>query len=326
MSITGIGSSLNNYTIGQMMSRMKARDPSELAASSEVEEKPNLSELFAELDTDSSGILTSDEDPQSLLDKLSEMTGMSENLEAFLNTYDTDGVEGLSEDEVIAALEANRPQGPPPPPGGMGRPDETEMVDAADADGNGIIDEDEAEALVDIINNATGSTLTAADLIDEYAENSEGLTTTEAVAAMMAYRPDGSSSSSAKGTSFEQEYVGSLETDEDGFLTSESIDSIVSFINEATGSELTKEDFLEKYATDSDGDGDIDSDDGITVDGAVAGMEAYRPEGPPSQDNMSMTAMAIGTYETMSLMGSQNMGDIFSMMMEDPQESINRMI
>jgi Ca2+-binding EF-hand superfamily protein len=194
MMINSISSS--NYTVGQM-SGVRNRGATGGTEQSGNRAKPNFAEMFTKLDTNSSGGLDSDE-VQDLTEKISEATGISVNLSEFLSTYDTSGDGTLSQDETITALKANRPQQgpPPPPPGGMGGmqgkgPDESDMVNAADTDGDGIISEEEATSLVDIINNATGSSLKAADFIKTYDENGDGLSADEAVAAMEANRPEG---------------------------------------------------------------------------------------------------------------------------------------
>lgn len=198
--------SSSSYSVGQM-SGVRNRSATGGAEQAGSREKPNLSELFAKLDADSSGGLGSDE-VQDLTEMISEATGVSVDLSEFLATYDTNGDANLSEEESIAALEANRPQGPPPPPpGGMGRmqghgPDESGLVDAADTDGNGVISAEEAAGLVDIINHATGSGLKAEDFITTYDENGDGsFSTDEAVAALEANRPEGPSGQSLGGSS-----------------------------------------------------------------------------------------------------------------------------
>ena len=78
---------------------------------------PDPVEIFNKVDEDDSGGLDQTEF-QDLADKISKATGEEMDTEALLATYDTDEDGVLSEEEAIAALEANRPEGPPPP-GGM---------------------------------------------------------------------------------------------------------------------------------------------------------------------------------------------------------------
>lgn len=192
MTISGIGSS--SYSVG-MLSGMRTRSATGETEQTSTKEKPSLGKLFTKLDADGSGGLDSTE-VQSLTEKIGEATGVSVDLSEFLATYDADSDGTLSEDETASALEANRPQGPPPPPpggmGGMRGPDESEMVSSADANGDGVISAEEAEGLVGIINNATGSSLAAEDFVGSYDSDGDGsLSTDEAVAAMEANRPQG---------------------------------------------------------------------------------------------------------------------------------------
>lgn len=238
MSLIGIGSSINGYSIGQMMSQMQTRVSSDDGTSSGTKEKPDLSQLVSQLDTDSSGSLDTTDEIQSLADAINRASGVSEDLNEFLSNYDTDKDGSLSEEEALSALEANPPQGPPPPPpGGMGSSFEEELVSSLDEDGDGVISAEEAAGLVDVINKATGSSLKAEDFVSDY---------------------------------------------------------------------------------DSDGDGVFSTEE------AVAAMEENRPDGPPPPpEDQGMTAAALETYMAMSLLGSQNTGDLLTMMMENSQESID---
>ncbi|MGE4560693.1 MAG: EF-hand domain-containing protein [Desulfobulbus sp.] len=236
MSLTGIGSSTNGYSIGQMMSRMQTQVSS---SDGGTKEKPDLSQLVSQLDADSSGSLDTADEIQDLADAINRASGVSDDLNEFLSNYDTDQDGSLSEEEALSALEANPPQGPPPPPpGSMGGSFEEDLVSSLDQDGDGVISAEEAAGLVDVINNATGSSLKAEDVVSEY---------------------------------------------------------------------------------DSDGDGVFSTEE------AVAAMEENRPYGPPPPpEDQGMTAAALETYTTMSLLGSQNTGDLLTMMMENSRESIDR--
>lgn len=279
--------------------------------------------MFTTLDADSSGSLSTTE-VQTLTDKISEATGVSVDLSEFMTTYDTDGVEGLSEDETMAALEANRPQGPPP--GGMGGgADETDMVSAADANGDGVISEAEAESLVEIINNATGSSMTAEEFISDNAEEgSSTLTLDEAVTAMEANRPEGPSSETAEtasaqgamqgGPDFSQMFS-EIDASQDGSLSGDEIDSLAGIISGATGSTMEASDLLSSY--DADGDGSLSEDETATA------LEANRPAGPPpppesgsGESEDAATAAAIENYLKMAALGEgdQTSSDLYSML------------
>lgn len=304
MSIMGIGSSMSSSVIGQMMSRMQTRGSSEEQSSAvSGKEKPDLAALVTQLDADSSGSLESGE-IEDLAEKISQATGVSTDLTEFMTTYDTDGNESLSQDEAVAALEANAPQGPPPGGmGGMGGSMEEDLVSSADSDGDGTIDSEEAEALVDFINTATGSSLSVEDFMsDSDTDGTEGLSTEEAVAGLEANRPQGPppGGMGGMGGSMESDLVSSADSDSDGTISTEEAESLVDFINTATGSSLSVEDFMS--ASDSDGE------NGVTLEEAVAGVEANRPEGTPAAatEGNSFTAMALETYMTMSAMGADN--------------------
>lgn len=188
MTISSISSS--SHSIGQMAT-MRTRAASGTTEQAAAKGKPNLAEMFTKLDADGSGSLDSTE-VQSLTEKISEATGVSVDLSEFLATYDSDSDGSLSEDETVTALEANRPQGAPPMGGMMRGTGESEMVSAADTNGDGVISAEEAAGLVDIINNATGSELKAEDFVSTYDENGDGsFSADEAVAAMEANRPQG---------------------------------------------------------------------------------------------------------------------------------------
>ncbi len=73
---------------------------------------PNPEEMFSELDSDSSGALSSDE-LQTLLDKMAEVTGESQEASELLTMYDNDSDGVLSSDEMDTMMKA---MGPPPPP------------------------------------------------------------------------------------------------------------------------------------------------------------------------------------------------------------------
>jgi hypothetical protein len=74
---------------------------------------PDRVEIFSKTDTDGSGGLDQTEF-QTLTDIISEATGEDVDVEELFATYDEDGDGVLSEEEATAAMEANRPQGPPP--------------------------------------------------------------------------------------------------------------------------------------------------------------------------------------------------------------------
>jgi len=322
MTISGISSS--SYSTG-LMATMRTRTASGATEQTTTKGKPDLGEMFTKLDADSSGGLDSTE-VQSLTEKISEATGVSVDLSEFLATYDADGDGSLSEDETVAALEANRPQGPPP--GGMmgmmKGPDEADMVSTADANGDGTIGAEEAEGLVDIINTATGSSLQAEDFTATYDEDGDGsLSTDEAVAAMEANRPQGGppprggmDGMQGSGPDYAQMFT-DTDADGDGSISATEAESLADIISSATGSTMAASDLIKGY--DADGDGVLSEEETATA------LEANRPAGPPpSSENLastaegidSVTTAAIEQYLQMAALGmeGQTGGDLFTML------------
>jgi Ca2+-binding EF-hand superfamily protein len=121
------------------------------------------------------------------------------DLAEFLTNYDTDADGALSEDEAATALEASRPQGPPPEGMMAGRgamqgsgPDYAQMFSEADTDGDSSISATEAESLADIISSATGTTIKADDVITAYDADGDGaLSAEETATALEANQPAG---------------------------------------------------------------------------------------------------------------------------------------
>jgi hypothetical protein len=118
MTISGIGAS--SYYTGQMsamLSRSGAVGMSgKMAQRGAMGVPPDPSEMFDKVDIDGSGGLDESEF-QTLADKIGQATGEAVDVEELFATYDADGDGVLSEEETQTAMEANRPQGPPP--GGM---------------------------------------------------------------------------------------------------------------------------------------------------------------------------------------------------------------
>jgi len=175
VSISSIGT--NSYYTGQLSAMQNRRDPSE---------------IFNKTDEDSSGSLDSTEFA-SLISQLGEVSAQELDAEEMFTTYDADGNGVLSETETTSALEANRPQGPPPMSGMSGPPpDLSQMISDADDDESDSIDATEAQNLVDIINQATDNDLEVEELIATYDEDEDGLLSeNETLAALEANRPEG---------------------------------------------------------------------------------------------------------------------------------------
>lgn len=77
---------------------------------------PDLSQLISDADEDEDGSLNETE-AQTLADIISEVSGEEVGAEELIAAYDEDGDGLLSEEESLAAMEAKRPEDPPPPDG-----------------------------------------------------------------------------------------------------------------------------------------------------------------------------------------------------------------
>lgn len=110
----------NNYGMGQM-SAMVNRFPTQgvpgpMPQGPDMGGGPDPAAIFNKVDQDGSGGLDQIEF-QTLAGKISAATGQEVDVEELFATCDTDGDGVLDEEETIAALEANRPEGPPPQEG-----------------------------------------------------------------------------------------------------------------------------------------------------------------------------------------------------------------
>ncbi|MGD9006554.1 MAG: EF-hand domain-containing protein [Desulfobacteraceae bacterium] len=77
---------------------------------------PDLSQIFSDADQDGDGSLDESE-VQGVADMISQVTEQDIDAAELLAEFDEDGDGVLDEEETIAALEANRPEGPPPQEG-----------------------------------------------------------------------------------------------------------------------------------------------------------------------------------------------------------------
>jgi Ca2+-binding EF-hand superfamily protein len=200
MMISGIGSS--NYYMGQMSALGSRFASSQMSSQVKpgpgMDDRPDPVEIFSKMDQDNSAGLDQTEF-QVLADKIAEATGHQLDAEEVFATYDADGDGFLSEAETETAMEANRPEGPPP--GGMmgamgglqgsSPPDLAQMFSDADEDENGSLDETEAQGLADIISGAAGIEMAVEELLATYDEDGDGaLSEAETVTALEANRPE----------------------------------------------------------------------------------------------------------------------------------------
>lgn len=76
---------------------------------------PDKEEMFSSIDTDGNGEV-SESELTTFADKLAEDTGFELNLDEAIATYDADGDNALSEEEMDTMMQAEMPAPPPPPP------------------------------------------------------------------------------------------------------------------------------------------------------------------------------------------------------------------
>ena len=132
--------------------------------------KPDLSDIYADADSDGNGTIDSDE-AQSLATMINQLTDQELSGDDLISKYDEDGDGVLSETESIAALEDNQPQ--------MTSADVVsglfDILNAIDTDDDDIISSEEAATLVSMINNAISEGLTVENLVEAFDGDSDGI-------------------------------------------------------------------------------------------------------------------------------------------------------
>ncbi len=132
--------------------------------------KPDLSDIYAETDSDGNGTIDSDE-AQSLATMINEATDQELSGQDLISSYDEDGDGVLNETETITALEDNQPQ--------MTSADVVsglfDILNAIDTDDDDIISGEEAATLVSMINNAISEGLTVENLVQAFDGDSDGI-------------------------------------------------------------------------------------------------------------------------------------------------------
>lgn len=175
-----------------MMVSSVGSEPYSMRQMPPVGSRQDPSEMFNNIDEDEDGSLSEDE-AGTIADMISNATGEEVTAADLIDEYDEDSDGVLSEEETEAALEANRPDGPPP--GGMmtrGDFDASHMFSDSDEDEDDSLDATEMEAIADMITNATGEEVTAEELIEAYDEDEDGVLSEEEIrAALEANRPEG---------------------------------------------------------------------------------------------------------------------------------------
>ncbi len=250
MAINSIGTS--SY-YAPAVSEMWNRSPVQSDASGQTVTKTTPPtpppSMFSGVDIDQSGGLDQSEF-ETMLSQISENSDDSVDAEQLFASYDSDADGILSETEVTSFLDANKPA-PPPPPG----PDLTDIYADADEDGNGTIDSEETQTLVDMINNATGQELSTDDLLTAYDEDGDGvLNQDETITALEDNQPDMAAAlTSTEIVSQLFDIFQATDADSDGTISVEEAETLVTMINNAITEGLTVENLIQAFDNDADG-------------------------------------------------------------------------
>lgn len=168
--------------------------------------RPSPQQMFNKVDSDKSGTIDKVE-LSAFATQLKSDTGIEINVDNSLTTYDANGDNALSQDEMDAMMKDSMPVPPSPPPmmGGtqkMEPPNKEEMFSSIDSDSSGTINEDELTTFLEQLKEDTGVELNAADSISTYDTNGDGeLSQDEMDTMMQANMPPPPSSSTASSSS-----------------------------------------------------------------------------------------------------------------------------
>jgi Ca2+-binding EF-hand superfamily protein len=132
--------------------------------------RPDPTELFNNIDTDSSGGISQSE-LDTFVQAMSSQTGQSINTTDAVSTYDVNGDGELSQDELKSFMDANGIAPPPPPGGGGGMMSGVGSSDASsttnaesiisqyDTNGDGVLSSDELQGYLDNSDTTSLNTL-----------------------------------------------------------------------------------------------------------------------------------------------------------------------
>ncbi len=106
-----------------------------MSAMAGMRKPPSAEEMFSRVDADGSGSVDKTE-LQGMIDKVSQRTGESLDVDEVLASADTNGDGAVDQTEFASILETFRPSGPPPRPAPKG-PEESmqtllDMMDSSD--------------------------------------------------------------------------------------------------------------------------------------------------------------------------------------------------
>lgn len=124
-------------------------------SSQAMRKRPDPTEKFNELDTDANGGLSQAE-LEVMAEEIAAQTGQTLDIEEAITTYDVDGDQLLSQDEMgTMMMELHETMGPPPPPS-----EETSQQQASLAYLLNSEDEDQMAALLELMKQYSQSVTT----------------------------------------------------------------------------------------------------------------------------------------------------------------------
>lgn len=194
--------------------------------------RPNPAEMFAKIDSDSSGGI-SETELTSFTSNMKTQSS-SESSESSFSTYDKDGNGELDASEMQAYMQA---MSPPPPPmgGGMRGASPEETFAAADEDDSSTLSADELATFASNFTSATGGSLDIDDAISTYDTDGDGeLNASEMDEFMKASGAPGVKTASASTRA--ESLLSQYDEDSDGLLNSTELESLLSSTSQQNSS------------------------------------------------------------------------------------------
>lgn len=166
--------------------------------------RPDPAEMFKKVDTDGNGGISQTE-LNAMAEEMTARSGQTLDLSEAISTYDLNGDALLSQDEMGTMMMAlKETMGPPPPPGSGTSPEQAtaayqansgeesseDLFSALDTNGDGVISQDELEAMFDKKASMTGSSPDSAKIISSYDQDGDGALNKDEMDTMMSEMRD----------------------------------------------------------------------------------------------------------------------------------------